>query len=125
MPPRIFRNIGFVAVILVAAVGAMIYYSLTILWPSILATVYGKDTFQVGIASSVVGGAILLGQTGGGIALSFLPKVKWQVIFFSIAATGFIGALASLDENHYATFIALGVMGLFCIGTSPFYFTFL
>jgi MFS family permease len=116
MPPRIFRNTGFIAVILVAAVGAMIYYSLTILWPSILATVYGRDTFQVGIASSVVGGAILLGQTGGGIALSFLPKVKWQTIFFSVAATAFIGGLACLNENNYSTFIALGIMGLFCIG---------
>ncbi|KAF2669510.1 fungal trichothecene efflux pump [Microthyrium microscopicum] len=116
MPPRMFRKVSFVAIIVVAVVGAMVYYSLTILWPSILVAVYGLDTVQVGLQSSVVGGGILLGQCFGGIGLSYIPKVKWQVIFFSVCGTAFVGGLACLNENNHATFIALGVMGTFVIG---------
>lgn len=42
MPPRIFKNKGYSAIVICATVGAMVYYSLTILWPSskFLATGY-------------------------------------------------------------------------------------
>lgn len=115
MPPRLF-SVPYTAVCLVAAIAAMVYYGLTILWPGVLGAVYARDTFQVGLASSVVGGGVLLGQIGGGIALSYLPKVKWQTIFFSLAATGLIGGLACLNPGNYNTFIALGILGTFSVG---------
>jgi len=116
MPTRMFRNIEFVAIIVVAAIAAMVYYSLTILWPQILGDVYGLSVSEIGIQSSVVGGGVLLGQAVGGIAISYLPKVKWQVIFLSCAAVGCIAGLACINAGNHATTIALGVLGCFFIG---------
>lgn len=101
---------------MVACIAAMVYYALTILWPTILGTVYTTDVRKIGWASSVVGGGILLGQTFGGFAISYLPKVKWQLIALSTMGTAFLAAEASLTVDGYARFIALGVLATFVIG---------
>ena len=116
MPPRLFKNTEYVGIVGVATVGAMVYYGLTVLWPTVLGSIYTTDSIQIGLASSVVGGGILLGQLFGGFALSYIPKVKWQLIILSIMATAFLGAEAGLQINGYATFITLGVLSTFVIG---------
>lgn len=116
MPTRMFKNIEFVAVIIVAMVGAMVYYSLTILWPSIMGAVYGQSVVQVGISSSLVGGGILLGQVCGGIGLSYIPKVKWQAVITSLIGASCVAALASMSADNYAKTIVLGLIGVIAIG---------
>jgi hypothetical protein len=116
MPPRLFKNVGYVAIILVASVAAMIYYSLTVLWPTIISTVYTADVVSVGLQSSVVGGGILLGQSFGGFAITYLPKTKFQIIFLSIFASCFVGGMAALDAGSWARTITFGVLGCFAIG---------
>ncbi|KAF2190996.1 trichothecene efflux pump [Zopfia rhizophila CBS 207.26] len=116
MPLRLFKNIEFVAIVMVATIAAMVYYSLTVLWPTILGTVYTTDTLKIGWASSVVGGGILLGQVFGGFAISYLPKVKWQTIILSTLCTAFLGAEAGLQPDNYAAFITFGVLATFVIG---------
>lgn len=61
----------------------------------------------------MIGGGILLGETFGGFAITYLPKVKWQVIILSIMATAFLGGQAGMAADAHATFIALGVMATF------------
>jgi hypothetical protein len=116
MPTRMFKNIEYVAVVIVAMVGAMVYYSMTILWPSILGAVYGQDVVQVGIASSLVGGGVLLGQVCGGMSLSYLPKVKWQAVIMSVIGASCIAALASMSATNYARSVVLGLIGVIAIG---------
>ncbi|CAO2654543.1 Nn.00g112760.m01.CDS01 [Neocucurbitaria sp. VM-36] len=116
MPPRLFKKLEYVAIVMVATIGAAVYYALTVLWPTILGTVYTTDVIKIGWASSVVGGGILLGQTFGGFALSYLPKVKWQLVVLSILGTAFLAAQAGLKADGYATFITLGVLATFVIG---------
>ena len=116
MPPRLFKKIGYVAIVIVASVGAMVYYSLTILWPTIIGTVYTTDVVKIGLQSSVVGGGILLGQCFGGFALSYIPKVKWQLVICSTIGGAFVAALSSVSPDHHAMTIAFGVLGCFFIG---------
>jgi hypothetical protein len=87
-----------------------------VLWPTILGAIYTTDSLQIGLASSVVGGGILLGQAVGGIAISYLPKVKWQMIILSVLACAFLGAEAGLQIGGYAFFITMGVLATFVIG---------
>jgi hypothetical protein len=115
MPPRIFRNVGYVAIVIVATIGAMVYYSMTVLWPTILG-MYTTDVVKIGIESSVVGGGILLGQCFGGFALSYVPKVKWQTVVTSLLGASFIAGLAGISVTSHALTIALGVLGTFFIG---------
>jgi MFS family permease len=116
MPPRLFKNIGFVGIVGVAAIAAMVYYALTVLWPTILGSIYTTDSLKIGLASSVVGGGILLGQLFGGFAISYLPKVKWQLIILSTLSTAFLGAEAGISITGYAAFITFGVLATFVIG---------
>jgi hypothetical protein len=115
MPPRIFKNIGYTAIVICATIGAMVYYALTVLWPTILAQ-YTTDSAKIGIQSSVVGGGILLGQLFGGFALSYVPKVKWQAITTSFLGAAFVASLASIGPDTHAQCIILGVMGTVFIG---------
>jgi hypothetical protein len=115
MPPRIFKNVGYVAIVIVATIGAMVYYSMTILWPTILG-MYTTDVVTIGVQSSVVGGGILLGQMFGGFGLSYLPKVKYQAIITSLLGAAFVAALAAIGPNTHAMTITFGVLATFFIG---------
>lgn len=115
MPPRIFRNVGYVAIVVVATIGAAVYYAMTVLWPTILG-LYTTDVAKIGMESSVVGGGILLGQMFGGFGLSYLPKVKYQSIITSLLGATFIAALAAITSTSHAMTITFGVLGTFFIG---------
>lgn len=114
MPPRLFKNVGYVAIVVIAAIGAMVYYSLTVMWPTIIGGVYTSDSIQIGLQSSVVGGGVLLGQCFGGFALSFVPKIKIQVVIASCLAMAFITPLVAMTPDSWAMTIALGTLA--CIG---------
>lgn len=116
IPPRLFRNVGFVSITICATIGAMVYYSMTVLWPTIIGTVYTSDVVAIGWQSSVVGGGICLGQLFGGFGLSYIPKVKWQSITVAVCSMAFVSALASISETQHSAFIAFGVLGCFFIG---------
>ena len=116
IPPRLFKSVEYIAVVTCATVGAMIYYSMTVLWPTIIGTVYTTNVVTIGWQSSVVGGGILLGQAMGGIAISYVPKVKIQTVIASILAMTFVSSLASISESQHANFIAFGVLGCVAIG---------
>lgn len=116
MPPRMFKNIGFVAITTLATLGAMVYYSLTVLWPTIISTVYTTNVTEVGWQSSVVGGGILLGQSIAGISISYVPKVKYQCIIASGLAFAFMTSLTTISIDRWAATIALGVLTCASIG---------
>jgi hypothetical protein len=115
MPPRIFRNVEYVAIVICATIGAMVYYSLTILWPTILG-MYTTDVVTIGIQSSVVGGSILLGQMFGGFGLTYIPRVKAQAIITSMLGAAFVASLASISITSHSMTLALGILGLIFIG---------
>lgn len=114
MPPRLFKNIGFAAIVTNAVVGAMVYYSLTVLWPMIISYLYTTDFIQISLQSSVVGGGVLLGQILGGMTLGFIPGIKYQCIIASSLALAFISPLSSLGPDTWSMTIALGTLS--CIG---------
>ncbi|KAH7037400.1 trichothecene efflux pump [Microdochium trichocladiopsis] len=116
MPPRLFKNVGFVAICVVASIAAMVYYALTILWPVIIMTLYTTDSTQVGLQSAVVGGGILLGQLLGGIGISYIPKVKWQAIISAVIGFVFVTSLISVDPSRWAATIGLALIALIAIG---------
>jgi len=116
MPPRLFKDVGFVAIVVAACIGAMVYYSMTIVWPTLIGTVYTPDVIEIGWQSSVVGGGVLLGQLVGGFAITYLPKVKWQMIILSVLSTAFVGSLAALGPDTHTFVITMGTLGCFVIG---------
>ncbi|KAI8627941.1 trichothecene efflux pump [Xylariaceae sp. FL1651] len=116
MPPRLFKGPGFAAVVLIAAIGASVYYSFTVLWPTIIGSLYTTDDIKIGLQSSVVGGAVLLGQSIGGLSISFVPKTKWQAVGSSLIAFAFTTSLYTISPDHWATTIALAILAITFIG---------
>ena len=66
----------------------------------VLRAIYTTDSRAIGWQSSVVGGGILLGQDIGGIFLSYVPKVKWQVVVASCLSFAFITSLTTLSQDR-------------------------
>jgi hypothetical protein len=107
----------------VAAGGAMVFYSMTIIWPTIIGTVYSTDVLTVGWQSSVVGGGVLLGQVLVRFTLTYMPKVKYQTVIASCLAFAFVTSLSLIPQMHQAALIALGVCACAAMAswtTSPF-----
>lgn len=116
MPPRIFGNIEFVALVMIAALSSMVYYSMTVLWPTLIQTVFDADVMEVGWQSSVIGGGVLLGQTISGFSISYVPRVKLQTVVASVLAAAFVASLASVSPGLHATTITLGVLATVAVG---------
>ena len=114
MPTRLFKKVGYVAVVTCAAVGAMVYYSMTIVWPTVIGTLYTTDVMEIGWKSCLVGGGILLGQIIGGISLSYVPKVKWQAIATCTIGGALISSLASISPARENAAIAQALLGIMC-----------
>lgn len=116
MPPRLFKKLGYVSVVICAAIGAMVYYSLTIIWPTMVATLFTADIMQIGWKSCVVGGGILLGQIIGGIYLAVGPKVKWMTIFASAVGGAMTASLAAAKPDGENAAIAQAILALVFVG---------
>lgn len=111
-----FRKVGFVAIIAIATIASMVYYSMTVLWPTIISSVYTTDSLEIGWQSSVVGGGVLLGQCLAGFAISYVPKVKFQCIIAAALVLTFFTALSTLSSERHANTIAFGVLGCTAVG---------
>jgi hypothetical protein len=107
IPFHPFKNIGYVAIVACAAVGAMIYYSMTILWPGIIGTVYSTDVLTIGWQSYVVGGGVL-GKCSTAL-LCHIPKAKYQTIVASCLAFAFVTSLSSISQIYHVAFIVFRV----------------
>ncbi|WZH49101.1 uncharacterized protein QYS62_010293 [Fusarium acuminatum] len=116
IPSRVFKNIGYVAVVSCATVASMVYYSLTVLWPTIINTLYTTDSIKIGWQSCVIGGGVLLGQTTSGIAISYVPRLKIQCICAAILVLTFVTAMCSLSPVSWANTIAFGLIACFGVG---------
>lgn len=111
-----FKNIGFDAVVACATIASMVYYSMTVLWPTILQTVYSSSIKQIGWQSSVVGGGVLLGQTLAGFGISYVPKTKIQCLVAAALVLTFFTALTTLSPDRLSATIAFGVLGCTAVG---------
>ncbi|KAF4954933.1 hypothetical protein FGADI_4933 [Fusarium gaditjirri] len=110
IPSSVFKNIGFVAVVTCATVASMVYYSLTVLWPTIISALYTTDSIKVGWQSCVIGGGVVLGQAMSGLAIAYVPRLKMQCICAAALVTTFITSMCSLSPDRWANTIAFGLI---------------
>ncbi|KAF1991550.1 fungal trichothecene efflux pump [Aulographum hederae CBS 113979] len=116
MPMRLFRNIKSDAVIACASVGSMIYYSMTVIWPNMISSLFTTDVQEVGWLSCAVGGGMLLGQLAGGFGIRFIPRMKIQMLAASVIVVGFVAALASSNASTRGRTIAFLLIGSMAVG---------
>ncbi|KAJ9420629.1 fungal trichothecene efflux pump [Fusarium oxysporum] len=116
IPSSVFKNTGFVAVVTCATVASMVYYSLTVLWPTIISALYTTDSIKVGWQSCVIGGGVVLGQAMSGLAFAYVPRLKIQCICAAALVMTFITSMCSLSPDRWANTIAFGLIACTAVG---------
>ncbi|KAK3636702.1 hypothetical protein LTR56_014003 [Elasticomyces elasticus] len=114
MPMRLFKNIKSDAIVACASIGAMVYYSGTVIWPTMAGTLFTTSVSDVGWLSCAVGGGLLFGQILAGAGIRYLPKMRWQMTVAGVIMMAFIAALASSAEGtrvRTVVFLLIGCAG--------------
>lgn len=108
---RLFRNIKYDAIVACASIGAMVYYSMTVIWPTVIGALFTTDVKKIGWLSCAVGGGLLFGQIAAGLGIRYLPRMKIQMTVASVIMVSFVAAMASAKagtENRTVTFLLIG-----------------
>ncbi|KAK0813200.1 hypothetical protein LTR91_007420 [Friedmanniomyces endolithicus] len=114
MPMRLFRNFKSDAIVACASIGAMVYYSGTVIWPTMAGTLFTTSIAEVGWLSCAVGGGLLFGQILAGIGIRSLPKMKWQMTIAGAIMVAFVASLASSTADtrvRTVVFLLIGAAG--------------
>jgi hypothetical protein len=111
IPMRLFKNIKYDAIVACATIGAMVYYSMTVIWPSMIGALFTTDVKKIGWLSCAVGGGLLAGQIAAGLGVRYLPRMKIQMTIASIIMVAFVAAMASATpstEHRTVAFLLIG-----------------
>ncbi|KAF5644294.1 trichothecene efflux pump [Fusarium tjaetaba] len=79
----------------------MAYNSLTVLWPTIISTLYTAYSIKVGWQSCVSGGGVVLGQAMSGLAIAYVPRLKVQCTAALVMT--FITSTSSISPDRWGT----------------------
>lgn len=113
IPMSLFKNVKYDAIVACASIGAMVYYSMTVLWPTLIGALFTTDVTETGWLSCAVGGGLLLGQISGGLGIRFIPRMKIQMTVAAVTMVTFVAALASTTEysrNRSVAFLLIAAM---------------
>lgn len=102
----LFKNIKYVAIVACASVAAMVYYSMTVVWPTLVGAMFTTDVTEIGWLSCAVGGGLLLGQICGGMGIRFLPRMKIQMIVAASLMVIFVALLSTTTEYSRSRSVA-------------------
>lgn len=81
VPPVLFRNIGWVAVVLTLSMAASMYYAFSIVFPTQVAVLYSSELqASQGWLKCVITGPPLLGQIVASLFATRLGNIKWQLV---------------------------------------------
>ncbi|EXJ77068.1 hypothetical protein A1O3_10226 [Capronia epimyces CBS 606.96] len=121
IPVHLFKNVHWVASVLLLGFGASVYYATALVWPEMVTVVYRqgntkKDQMWAGWISSLLSIAFTLGEVSGGLLAEKIGRVKYQCMFMITMGSVCLASMAVCNLDNLATGIALLVMSLFSIG---------
>ncbi|OCK78705.1 MFS general substrate transporter [Lepidopterella palustris CBS 459.81] len=99
IPMRLFRNIKYDAIVACAGIAAMVYYPMSVLWPTVIGSGFTTDVTGIGWLSCAVGGGISLGEFAGGLGVRYIPRMKLQIVVAAMTMAGPVAAIASSSEH--------------------------
>ncbi|BDD60067.1 hypothetical protein MAP00_005231 [Monascus purpureus] len=115
LPPELLKNTQCMLFVGVASVGGMIYYGMSVFWPTMVSEPFqGSLLHQVWLTMTFTSGAAL-----GNIvsrACFRLGKFRWQLLIASALVTTFFGAIASVSQRTKDQGIAFSFLGGFFAG---------
>ncbi|PGH10485.1 hypothetical protein AJ80_07528 [Polytolypa hystricis UAMH7299] len=115
VPMMLFKNGRYMALVGVASVGTMFYYSLTVIWPQMISSLYTTDNIIIGLMSGTIGGGTAFGQAIGGFTARW-GWGQWQLRAAAMGMCAFIGAMASCNASTQTAAITFSTLGAFAVG---------
>ncbi|KAI9731210.1 MAG: hypothetical protein M1834_005403 [Cirrosporium novae-zelandiae] len=116
VPMYLFKNTGWVTVVLLLSIGVSMYYAFYIVWPTQVGALYHKSDSYDGWLSSASSGSMLLGQISAGIFASLIGKTRYQLMVSMTCGAAFIGGVACVNAYNKATVVTLLILGNFSLG---------
>ncbi|KAL6704665.1 hypothetical protein ACN47E_007947 [Coniothyrium glycines] len=116
IPMRLFRKISYDANVACASLAAIVYYANSIIWPTMVSSLFTTDITEIGWLSCAVGGGLLLGQILGGAGVRYLPRMKIQMTVASVITTAFVAAIAASDASTQSQTTVLLLIGTTAAG---------
>lgn len=95
IPPHLFRNGSWVAVVFTVAITVTVYYAFSIVWPQMVFGLYTTDYITGGLLASVLGAGTNIGQLASGLLARRLGNQKWQFVGAVSAGGAFLGGMYS------------------------------
>jgi hypothetical protein len=103
VPMHLFKNIPWVATMMVVSLGASVYYAFAIVWPTMVFSLYTSDLTYGGWLCCVTGCGINVGQLSGGLLARYLGKQRTQIVVGSISMGVFLGGTSSVPLASIST----------------------
>jgi len=113
---QLFKNIKYDAIVACASIGGMVYYSMTVVWPTLVGALFTTNVQEIGWLSCAVGGGLLFGQILGGLGLRFLPRMKIQMTIAAIIMVAFVASLATVTEYSRTRTVVFLLVGAAAAG---------
>ncbi|KAK2030376.1 MFS general substrate transporter [Colletotrichum zoysiae] len=119
VPLAMFRNTGWVAVLLTLSMAASMYYAFSIVFPSQVAVLYSSESeVNQGWLKCVITAPPLLGQIIAGLLATRIGKIKWQLVITATVGAAFYAGMstACVNTHNRDTVVTLLVVGGFALG---------
>ncbi|KAI1570818.1 trichothecene efflux pump [Pyrenophora tritici-repentis] len=116
IPLRLFRNVQYDANVACASLAAIVYYANTVIWPTMVSSLFTTDITRIGWLSCAVGGGLLLGQILGGAGVRYLPRMKVQMTVAAVFTTAFVAAVSASNHNTEQRTTAFLLIGTIAAG---------
>ncbi|KAK2053642.1 MFS general substrate transporter [Colletotrichum caudatum] len=117
VPLAMFRNTGWVAVLLTLSMAASMYYAFSIVFPSQVAVLYSSESeVNQGWLKCVITAPPLVGQITAGLLATRIGKIKWQLVTTASVGAVFYAATACVNTHNRDTVVALLIVGGFALG---------
>ncbi|KAH0831572.1 hypothetical protein AYO21_01776 [Fonsecaea monophora] len=115
VPMHLFRNKDYSALIVVTTVGGMMYFSISAIYPQMVAVLFTNDIVYGGILSCTVTAGTIAGQLIGTATAVVGGRMKWKLVASCVAMTAFNGGVAGAGEDK-AIATALSCLGACMVG---------
>lgn len=116
LPLSIIKSRNFIALAVTGSVATIVYYSMNLLWPTMVGALYTKDVLKIGWYSVALGGSVAVGQIMGGITIRPLKQLHWQMRISVVGIAAFTAGLAGAGIGQNALAIALTTLSGLSVG---------
>ncbi|PYI08054.1 siderophore iron transporter [Aspergillus sclerotiicarbonarius CBS 121057] len=116
LPMSLLRNRGYAGAVCSALVGNMVYFSMSLLWPTAISALFTTNTIKAGWLSISTGAGVLVGEVAAGLLMKPIGHTKYQLIVTTVMITAFSGALAAVNQHRESYGIAFTAIGGFWVG---------